>query len=148
MQIFSLIRKHVFILLAILNLLLPSCRENKGFGRHEIMKMDKTHAEITANGGIVTFECKNYNLHLSSISIFEEDELVREWSVGEFEKEYPGHEDDWFTLDFPKKEDDKYYKKQLRIEVVPNKTSVKRSIEIHLDALFHSTKVVVVQKAE
>lgn len=140
--------KYLFFILAILILSFSGCKEDVNFGEYEAIKMDKKSAEMTAEGGVETFECQNYNLFLNSVEVIEGGESVRKWETVKFKEEYPGHEDDWFSFDFPPKEGDRNYTKKFRVEVEPNNTATERSVKFGLYTHVHEITVVVVQKGK
>lgn len=114
-------KKIIGLFWMLLSVLVYSCDDDNGsFGPGDSMKIDKTQAEVDADGGTLTFKCSNYNWWVSTVDVFENG-IKRE--IGGTGFQFENDENEWFIITFPGED-----RKTLQLELKPNPDSAERKL--------------------
>ena len=118
-------KKILGFILLFFSLFVYSCDDDKGLGDWESMDIDKTQAEVGADGGTLTFKCSNYNWWVGAIEIHENgvERVIYTTNFIEFENA----ENEWFTLSFPGED-----RKTLQVDLKPNPDSTERKLILEM----------------
>lgn len=134
-------KKIIGLFWMLLSVFVYSCDDdNRGFGPGDSMKIDKTQAEVDADGGTLTFKCSNYNWWLSTIEVYENG-IKREISGG---LQFENDENEWFSITFPGGED----RKTLQLELKPNPDSAERKLIVIMQCLNTFGQLYITQKGK